>query len=73
MVSKNGENKFILKEELQQYLDDGWANNSTQKGRISPTKNKTWIYKNYQMKCVSKEELQKYLDEGWSLGMKCKQ
>ena len=67
-VSKAGQNKFILKEELNEYISNGWVRNSTQKGRISPTKNKVWIYKDNVMKCVNKNNVSKYINDGWEKG-----
>ena len=64
-VVKDGECKFILKEELQQYLDDGWEHKSKCRGRVSPTKGMIWICKEDERKIIRKEELQQYLDDGW--------
>ena len=65
-VMKGEECKFILKEELQQYLDDGWEQKSKCRGRISPTKGMIWICKGGEHKIIKKEELQQYLDDGWT-------
>ena len=64
-VMKGEECKFILKKDLQQYLDDGWEQKSKCRGRISPTKGMTWICKGNEQKIIKKEELQQYLDDGW--------
>ena len=64
-VVKDGECKFILKEELQQYLDDGWEHKSKCRGRVSPTKGMIWICKEDERKIIRKEDLQQYLDDGW--------
>lgn len=64
-VMKNEECKFILKDELQYYLDDGWVQKSKCKGRISPTKGMFWVCKEGQQKIIKPEELQTYLNDGW--------
>ena len=65
-VMKGEECKFILKKELQHYLDDGWEQKSKCRGRISPTKGMTWICKGDERKIIKEEELQQYLDDGWT-------
>ena len=67
-VMKGEECKFILKEELQQYLDDGWVQKSRCKGRVSPTKGNIWIHRDGIMKCINKMELNNYIDNGWQRG-----
>lgn len=64
-VMKGDECKFILKEELQSYLNDGWEKKSKCKGRLSPTKGMNWICKGDEQIMVKREELQSYLDDGW--------
>lgn len=67
-VMKGEECKFILKEELQQYLDDGWVQKSRCKGRVSPTKGNIWIHKDGIMKCINKDDLETYIKDGWQKG-----
>lgn len=64
-VMRGDECKFILKEELQSYLDDGWEKKSRCRGRISPTKGMIWICKENEQIIIKQEELQSYLDDGW--------
>ena len=64
-VMKGDECKFILKEELQSYLDNGWERKSKCRGRVSPTKGMIWICKNNKQIIIKPEELQTYLDNGW--------
>lgn len=64
-VMKGEECKFILKKELQVYLDNGWEKKSKCRGRISPTKGMIWVCKNNEQLIIKPEELQKYLDNGW--------
>ena len=67
-VMKGEECKFILREELQQHLDNGWVQRSKCKGRVSPTKDNIWIHKDGIMKCVNKIELNNYINDGWQKG-----
>ena len=64
-VMKNGICKFILKEELQMYLNDGWIQQSLCKGRISPTKGMIWVCRDDKQILIKPEELQMYLNDGW--------
>ena len=64
-VMKNNECKFILKEELQSYLDDGWVQKSRCRVRISPTKGMVWVCKENEQIIIKQEGLQSYLDDGW--------
>ena len=59
--------KRVSKEELQQYLDNGWQRGSIQKytnGYIRITDGQ----RDKNISPENKEELQQYLDNGWKLG-----
>jgi hypothetical protein len=58
-VSKEDEIKFILPEEAEGYLDDGWL-----LGNIK-SRNREFITKNGKYKFVKKEDIGNYLREGW--------
>ena len=58
-IIKNNEIKKIKKEELDNYLCDGWK-----KGRTNKIKT-CWIIKNNEIKKIKKEELNNYLNDGW--------
>jgi hypothetical protein len=57
-------NKFIYKEYVQKYLDEGWIlgnNHSVIEGKIKINNGK-------KVKYIKEENIQKYLDEGWIRG-----
>ena len=72
-ITKDGENKKINKDELDNFICDGWT-----KGRV--IKNKEKIIKSNsgrrhvwkEGKCIQiyEKDLQKYLDDGWVIGRK---
>ena len=71
-ISKENECKRIFKDELDQYLINGWV-----KGRLNirgnsnlgkHSKNSMWIHKNFDNKMIHKNELDYYLNEGWTKG-----
>lgn len=60
-VTKNGIYKSIHKDNLQQYLNDGWVIGNNHKGMKC-------ITKDGKNKRVKPDELQQYLNNGWKLG-----
>ena len=55
--------KFVYKEHLQKYLDEGWT--TYYGGNLT---GKIKINNGIKIKYIDKEHLQKYLDEGWKKG-----
>lgn len=66
MVGKGDIYMYIDKENLSQYINEGWEKKSKQKGRISPTKGMVWVCRDDKQKIIQKDELQQYLNDGWT-------
>lgn len=60
-VFKDGSYKYVKKEQLQEYLDEGWILRGAHFGR-------KWVHKGDDVRQVKEEELQDYLDNGWEEG-----
>lgn len=60
-VFKDGTYKYIKKEQLEEYLSDGWIKQGAMQGN-------KFVTKDGVRKSIPKEELQDYLDAGWQLG-----
>jgi len=65
IIYKDDEYKIIDKNDLQQYLDDGWEVRSKCRGRVSPTKGLVHLMKGEESIMVNRKDLQQYLDDGW--------
>ena len=70
-INKNGQTKSVHKNELQNYLNDGWILgrilNDTSKIKKA-NQNKIWIHKDDQVKFIYKSEAKEYKDAGWCYG-----
>ena len=64
-ICKENASKFVRKEELDTYLNDGWYVGGNSKGLIA-------IYKGNHNKFVKEEELEKYIEDGWERGSNLK-
>ena len=72
-ITKDGENKKINKDELDNFICDGWT-----KGRVIKNKEKIiksnsgrrHIWKDGVCTQIYEKDLQKYLDDGWVIGRK---
>lgn len=74
-VNKDGINTYVLKEELDTYIQKGYIKGmyKTKKmkaysHKTSGTSNMKWVMKDGINKNVLKEDLQKYLNDGWIIG-----
>lgn len=71
LVNRNElEERFIFKEELDQYISDGWVRGgkSRNKGQKSFAKDLFWITNGVKQKRIKEEELNEYIDNGWWKG-----
>ena len=75
-VHNDKERKFIYKEELEHYLNNGYERGSNIKhtdefkNKISKTfKNRVWVHNDKERKFIYKEELEHYLNNGYERGI----
>lgn len=65
IMINNGEiDRYVLKEELQEFLDNGWE--------LGGRKNRICITNKVRNKFVFEKDLKEYLDNGWFLGITTK-
>ena len=60
-IFKDGKFKYIKKEQVREYLDEGWV----LKGAWSGFK---WMHNDKECRQIRKEDIQNYLDGGWTMG-----
>ena len=60
-IFRDGKFKYIKKEQLQEYLDEGWILKGSRSGY-------RWMHNGVKGKQVSQDSVQAYLNSGWTLG-----
>lgn len=75
-INKNNKTKFINKEKLNEYIQDGWevgqySSDSTTQKRITANKKRKgyiWINDGVQDKQIENDNITQYINNGWVLG-----
>lgn len=72
-INKDGINKLVKKEDLDQYLSDGWSLGQIQNkpdfsGENNPQTGKIWITDGANNKCITTFDAAPYLKNGWFKG-----
>jgi hypothetical protein len=72
-VTKDGKNKMLKPDEVDDYITKGWIRGSNQKGKKGKNPScigKKAVNKDGIAKYILKNEIEKYLENGWKLGLK---
>lgn len=68
-INKDGKEKIVKKEEIDNYLLNGWKKGQCIKRNLKVSLGTKWINNGIENKYVKEEKLQEYLDSGWNIGM----
>ena len=68
-INKDGKEKIVKKEEIDDYLLNGWKKGQCIKRNLKVSLGTKWINNGIENKYVKEEKLQEYLNSGWNIGM----